>query len=288
MVEDNLKKVKQVLWVVLLLNLVVALAKSLMGYLIRSNSMLADGFHSLADSSSNVIGLIGIAAAMKPEDREHPYGHKKFETFAALGIAALLLLAIVSILHEAWGRLSQPVIPEVNPASFLVMLLTLMINTLVVRYEKQQGKLLKSDILISDAYHTTSDIFVSVSVLVTLIAIKYGLAWVDTLASLVIAGFIAHAAWEIVNHSSSVLCDKAVLDENQVVATVLQVNGVEGCHKVRSRGREDDLKVDLHIEVDPLIGVEKAHDISHQVVAAVCREHHGVSDVMVHIEPVHK
>ncbi|HYH03138.1 MAG TPA: cation diffusion facilitator family transporter, partial [Bacillota bacterium] len=149
-------------------------------------------------------------------------------------------------------------------------------------------KVLKSDILISDAYHTSSDIFVSVSVLGTLVAVKFGLVWVDTLAALTIAGFITHAGWEIVNHSLSVLCDKAVLDENQVVATALGVDGVEGCHKVRSRGREDDLKVDLHIEVNPQIAVEKAHDISHQVATAVCREHHGVSDVLVHIEPVHK
>lgn len=283
--DTNLKKIRQVLWIVLLLNLAVSLAKSLMGYLTKSNSMMADGFHSLADSSSNVIGLIGIAAAMKPEDQDHPYGHKKFETFAALGIAALLLIAIISILHEAWGRLENPVIPQISIASFIVMLFTLAVNILVVKYEKKQGEILKSDILISDAYHTTSDIYVSVSVIITLVAIKFGLVWLDTLASLVIAGFIAHAAWEIVSRSSSVLCDQAMLDEAQVTQTVIQVAGVEGCHKIRSRGRSDDLKVDLHIQVNPRIAVAQAHEISHLVAEALCREHQGVSDVVVHIEP---
>jgi cation diffusion facilitator family transporter len=283
---NNLTKVKSVLWIVLVLNFGVALAKSLMGYLIKSTSMMADGLHSLADGSSNIIGLVGITAALKPIDQDHPYGHKKFETFAALGIVALLLLAIVGILHEALSHLGRPVAPAVNVSSFLVMLLTLAVNVGVVKYEKKQGQELKSDLLIADAYHTMSDLYVSLSIIATLIAIKFGLVWVDTVAALVITGFIAHAAWEIVSHSSSVLCDQAVLDETLIVALALEVGGVKGCHKVRSRGRIDDLQVDLHIEVDPRLAVEQAHEISHQVAAAVSDAYEGVADVVVHIEPV--
>jgi len=284
-VENNLKQIKFVLWFVLVLNLTVALAKIMVGYLIRSNSMMADGFHSLADGSSNVIGLVGITAAMQPVDADHPYGHKKYETFSALGIAGLLGVAVLGILHEAFQRLANPVVPEVNPASFLVMLVTLGVNIWVVRYEKKRGEELKSDILISDSYHTGSDIYVSLSVIVTLVAVKFGLYFLDTVASLVIAILIAKAGWEIIKHSSSVLCDQAVLDEDRIVELVMTVEGVKGCHKVRSRGRADDLKVDLHIQVDPAIQIEKAHGISHEVVKTVCREIAGVSDVVVHVEP---
>jgi cation diffusion facilitator family transporter len=284
--DNKLQKVKRVLWIVLILNLVVAALKCITGYLIRSNSMLADGFHSMADGSSNIIGLVGITAALKPVDKDHPYGHKKFETFAALGIAALLLLAIVSILHEAYGRILHPVIPKINLVSFVVMFLTLAVNIWIVRYEKKMGTTFNSDILISDAHHTNSDIYVSLSVIASLVATKLGINWFDTVASLVIAGLIARAGYEIVKHSSSVLCDKAVLDETKIVELALSIDGVIGCHKVRSRGRTDDLQIDLHIEVNPEIVVEQAHKISHQVAEAVGHEIEGVSDVMVHIEPV--
>jgi cation diffusion facilitator family transporter len=284
--NDNLVKIKRVLWIVLFLNLGVAAAKSIMGLLIRSTSMTADGVHSLADGSSNIVGLVGITAALKPVDRDHPYGHKKFETFASLGVVALLLLAVIGILHNAWSRLGRPVVPAVNGLSFLVMIFTLVVNLWVFRYENKQGRALHSDLLVSDAYHTLSDVYVSLAVIVTLLAVKFGMVWVDPAASLVIAGLIAHAAWEIIRHSSSVLCDKAVLDEERIVAIALEVGGVRGCHKVRSRGRADDLQVDLHIEVDPQIAVEKAHEISHQVAAAVSKSHEGVADVVVHIEPV--
>jgi cation diffusion facilitator family transporter len=284
--DENLKEIKRVLWVVLLLNIMVALAKVILGSFVKSSSILADGFHSMADGSSNIIGLVGIAIAMRPVDKDHPYGHKKFETFAALGIAGLLALAIAGILHEAYERIVTPVIPKVNGLSFVVMLITLGINLWVVNYENKKGNTLQSDILVSDAYHTRSDIYVSLSVIVTLIAVKFGMIWVDTLASLVIAILIGIAAWEIIQHSSTVLCDKAMLDEEHVVDLAMQVNGVKGCHKVRSRGRQDDLKVDLHIQVDPMTVVQDAHLISHEVAAAVCRQIQGVSDVVVHVEPL--
>jgi cation diffusion facilitator family transporter len=284
--NENLVKVRRVLWIVLFLNLGVAAAKSFMGLLNRSASITADGLHSLADGSSNIIGLIGITAALKPVDRDHPYGHKKFETFASLGVVALLLLAVVGVLHNAWSRFGRQVVPAVNGFSFLVMIFTLVVNFWVFRYENKQGRALHSDLLVSDAYHTLSDVYVSLSVIVTLLAVKFGMVWVDTAVSLVIAGLIARAAWEIIRHSSSVLCDKAVLDVERIVAIALEVGGVRGCHKVRSRGRADDLQVDLHIEVDPQIAVEKAHEISHQVAAAVSKSNEGVADVVVHIEPV--
>lgn len=284
--EDNLKEIKRVLWVVLFLNVSVALAKMILGIWVHSHSILADGFHSMADGSSNIIGLVGIATAMRPIDKDHPYGHKKFETFASLGIAGLLALAVVGILHEAYERVVHPVIPKVSILSFVILMVTFGINLWIVRYENKKGKALQSDILVSDAYHTRSDLYISLSVIITLIAVKFGIAWMDTAVSLVIAVFIGVAVWKIIHHSSKVLCDKAVLDENHIVHLALQVNGVKGCHMVRSRGRQDDLKVDLHIQVDPMTVVQDAHLISHEVAAAVCRQIRGVTDVIVHVEPV--
>ncbi|MGE5605394.1 MAG: cation diffusion facilitator family transporter [Bacteroidota bacterium] len=283
--NDKMRQVKHVLWVVLFLNIIVSVGKLLLGFFTKSNSILADGFHSIADSTSNIIGLIGIAAAMMPVDRDHPYGHKKFETMAALGIAGLLGMTVMTILHEAYERILNPVIPEVNIYSFLIMAGTMLINIMVVRYEKKQGAALQSDILLSDSYHTATDILVSLSVILTLIAIKLGWFWLDTVAAIIIAGIIAIAAWKIVKQGSMVLCDQAVLNEEAIIDLAMEVDGVQGCHKVRSRGRQDDLQIDLHIQVDCAATIDEAHQIGHTVADAVRKEFEGVSDVVVHVEP---
>lgn len=286
--DAKMSKIKRVLWLIFGLNILVSGIKIILGYHTNTNSVLADGFHSLTDGTSNIIGLVGIHAAMAPVDREHPYGHKKFETMASLAIAALLSITVLTILHEAYERMINPVIPEVNLVSFAVMLITLGVNLLVVRYERKQGIALQSDVLISDSYHTGSDILVSLAVIATLIGVKLGWLWLDTVASLVIAALIAGAVWKIVKHAGAILCDRAVLDEERVVKLALEVEGVQGCHKVRSRGRSDDLQIDLHIQVNRDVTVAKAHDISHSVADLVRREIEGVGDVVVHVEPDHE
>lgn len=283
--NDKMRQIKHVLWVVLFLNIMVSAGKILLGFLTKSNSILADGFHSIADSTSNIIGLVGIAVAMMPVDRDHPYGHKKFETMAALGIAGLLGMTVMTILHEAYERILNPVIPEVNIYSFLVMAGTMLINIMVVRYEKKQGAALQSDILLSDSYHTATDILVSLSVILTLVAIKLGWFWLDTVAAIIIAAIIAIAAWKIIKQGSMVLCDQAVLNEEAIIDLAMEVDGVQGCHKVRSRGRRDDLQIDLHIQVDCAATIDEAHQIGHSVADAVRKEFEGVSDVVVHVEP---
>ncbi len=283
--SEKMKQIKHVLWVVLFLNAGVSIAKIILGLSTGSNSVLADGFHSIADSTSNIIGLVGINAAMLPVDRDHPYGHKKFETLAALGIAGLLGVTVLTILHEAYERIINPVTPEVNVLSFIVMLATMGINIMVVRYEKKLGTALQSDILLSDSYHTATDIMVSLSVILTLVAVKLGWFWLDTVAAIIIAVLIAVAAWKIVKQGSTVLCDQAVLDEEAIIGLAMEVAGVQGCHKVRSRGRRDDLQIDLHIQVDCAATIDEAHQIGHLVADAVRHEFEGVSDVVVHVEP---
>ncbi len=283
--NEKMRKVKHVLWVVLFLNAAVSIGKIVLGLYTKSNSILADGFHSIADSTSNIVGLVGISIAMMPVDRDHPYGHKKFETMATLGIAGLLGMTVVTILHGAYERIFDPVIPQVNIYSFLVMTVTVFINIMVVRYEKKQGIALQSDILLSDSYHTATDILVSLSVILTLVAVKLGWFWLDTVAAIIIAGLITVAAWKIIKQGSMVLCDQAVLNEEAIIGLAMEVEGVQGCHKVRSRGRQDDLQIDLHIQVDSDATIDEAHQIGHWVADAVRKEFEGVSDVVVHVEP---
>ncbi|MGL5642190.1 MAG: cation diffusion facilitator family transporter, partial [Paraclostridium sp.] len=214
---DNYKKVKQVLFIILIANLGVALLKIIIGTSIKSSSMTADGFHSISDGTSNIVGLIGVSLASKPVDKEHPYGHEKFEVISGLFIGAMLLFIGGKVIIEAIGRFENPITPTITIESLIILVITLLINVLVCTYEYKIGKKLNSYILVSDSLHTKSDIFVSIGVLATLIGVRLGLpSIIDPIASLVVAGFILHASYEIFKSTIDVLVDRAVIDEENI------------------------------------------------------------------------
>jgi len=282
-------EIRRVLWAVLALNWGVALAKIAFGLFSRSVSMTADGFHSFSDGASNIVGLAGITFASRPRDSDHPYGHKKFETFFSLGIAFLLGLVCFELLQEGLRRLRHPGIPDVSVFSFIVMALTLAVNIVVMNYERRKGNTLNSDILVSDAMHTKADIFTSFSVIVSLIAVKFGFPVLDAIVTLVIVLFIAHAAYEIIRDGCRILCDEMVIkDTSRIESIVLSINGVKACHKIRSRGRKDDINLDLHVHLDSSLPLGLAHQISHEIERKIKADLLEVTDVIVHVEPAAK
>jgi cation diffusion facilitator family transporter len=285
---ERYRKIKWVLITILFLNWGVAGAKLFYGWLIRSASMTADGFHSFSDGSSNIIGLIGVWIASRPIDETHPYGHKKFETLTSIGISILLFLVGFNVVREGIHRFLNPVIPQVNAISFVVMGITLAINVAVMIYENRIGLVLKSDILISDALHTRADILTSSSVILSLVGIQFGFPILDPIASLVIAGFIGYAAIDILKESSRVLSDGIAIPIQEIERVVLSIRGVRECHQIRSRGRGDDIHIDLHVLVDPEMHVHRAHHLSYAIENKIKRDFHGVTDVIVHMEPFEK
>ncbi|MFA5176517.1 MAG: cation diffusion facilitator family transporter [Candidatus Omnitrophota bacterium] len=285
-VQEHYQRIRMVLIIVLVLNWAVALAKIIYGLLTRCASITADGFHSLSDGASNLIGLAGIHFACQPVDQDHPYGHRKYETFFSLGIAGLLFLVAVGLIHESIGRLRNPVAPFIDFKSFLIMAITMVINFLVMRYEEKNGKSLKSDLLLSDALHTRSDIFISLSVIIALAVIRLGFPILDPIATIIIAFFIAHSGYEIVKHSSRVLCDTAAIDDSRKITDiVLSIKGVKTCHKIRTRGRPDDIHVDLHVQVKRDMRMDEAHRISFAIEDALKKGIPEITDVVVHMEP---
>ena len=284
--QEHYVHIRRILIWVLFLNWFVALAKILYGLFSRTVSMTADGFHSLADGSSNIIGLIGIRLACQPKDKDHPYGHKKYETFFSLGIALFLFIVSVNLLREGIIRIYKPLTPQIDIKSFLVMIVTLGINLAVMNYEYKKGRLLQSDILVSDSMHTKADIFTSLSVIIALIAIKIGYPIIDPIATIIIALFIAHVGLDIVTYSSRILCDTAAIVEvKKIVDIVLGIPGVKTCHKIRTRGRPDDIHLDLHVQVNADMHVDKAHKISYAIEEALKKGIPEITDVVVHIEP---
>jgi len=283
----NFAAIRRVLVITLFLNLVATAAKLTVGYLTGSISLVADGFDSVFDSASNVVGLVGIYIAAPPADEEHPYGHRKFETMTAISISILLFLTCMELVESAWARLKAPetIAPVVNVWSFAALLLSIAVHITVVSYEYRKGKELKSDVLVADALHTRADIYISVSVIAGLIAVKLGLSIVDPILALIIAALIFKIGLDIIRSSSKVLLDRVAVDISDVERIARAVQGVKTVHRVRSRGHEDDIYIDLHVKVNPSMATEQAHAIAHEVERRLLAEVPGAQDVIVHIEP---
>lgn len=282
------RQARKVLIYTLILNWLVALAKLIYGIMTRSASMTADGFHSFADGTNNIVGLIGFYIAGRPVDKTHPYGHEKYETLTALGIGGILLLVAFDIIKNSIQRFSNPVIPDVNMGSYIVMFITVAVNIFVMTYENREGKRLKSDFLISDSYHTRSDILVSCSVIAALFAVKFGIPIFDPIVAGLIAIFIGYSGVEILLQTSKVLSDAAVVPPATIKKIVTDFDDVVNCHNIRTRGRQDNICVDLHIWVKPDMHIDKSHELAHSIEERLKKEIPGVREVITHIEPAGK
>jgi cation diffusion facilitator family transporter len=282
---DTTPGVRYVLVITLILNESVALAKIIYGYHTGSIGMTSDGFHSLFDGVSNVIGLVGIWIASRPPDKTHPYGHKKYETFFTIIIAFMIFTTCFQILHRAYESLFKGSETTVTAASFLIMIATMAVNIFVMSYESRKGKKLGSDFLVADAMHTKSDILTSSAVLIGLFLTKLGYHYADAIAGVVITFFIARIGYEIIKQASDTLVDTVCLDTDAIERVVMEVKGVIGCHDIRTRGLKNHIYMDMHILVNPALPTGESHEIAESVERKIMEEFPAVSDIVVHVEP---
>ncbi|MBI2339177.1 MAG: cation transporter [Deltaproteobacteria bacterium] len=287
MARSTDREVRQVLVITFLLNLAVCGAKLVYGFLTRSLSLQADGFHSLLDSSSNIVAMIGIILAAKPPDIEHPYGHRKIETLAALGISFLLFATGYEIVTSVVERIKHPAIPQVHYLSFVIMSVTVAINFWVSTYEMKKGLSLKSDLLTADSLHTRSDIFVSLSVIGSFVAVLLNAVFLDAVIAGGIILFIVYAAFRIMHRSLNVLLDAQPMDPAGIEQIVKAIPGILLCHKIRTRGTSNGVFVDFHIHVNPLMTLEDAHSLTHRVIREVKEKYPEIVDVVIHTEPAY-
>lgn len=285
MISDYFKTVRKILVIILVLNLAVAMAKIGYGWYSNSLSMLTDGFHSFFDGASNVVGIVGITLASRPADKDHQYGHWKIETFSSIIIAVLLFLVGFEIVKSAIERFFNPTSPEITSISFLIMIVTIGINIGVSWYEYRKGREIDSKILVADSMHTRSDIYASIAVIIGFIAIKAGYTFIDPIIALGIALLIGKTGIEIIKESSEVLLDKSIIDSKTIKNLLMDIEGVESIHNIRTRGKESNTLIDMHLTVDPLLSIEEAHHICEIVENRIKNCIPGVTEILIHIEP---
>lgn len=283
--DERLRIIRRTLVIILILNLLVATAKFGYGYWSGSVAMRADGVQSFLDGLSNVVALVSVAIAARPPDEDHHFGHERYESLASLLIAGMMSVGVVQILQDAVGQLRTGETPVVSAASFGVILATMTINIGVAVWERRQGRALKSDILLADAKHTASDVFVSMGVMLGLVLVRFGWTQADAIISIAITGLIAWTAWTIVRDAMAVLTDATDVDARAIMRTILQTEGVETAHKLRVRSSGGRVLALVDITVDPMLTVLEGHEIASRVETAVKDETGPDTSVTVHVEP---
>lgn len=285
MTLDNRVKVRKVLIITLLLNIFVMLLKVVVGKLTGSLSLLADALHSVTDSANNILGLIANRFSSPHPDREHPYGHLKYEAVSALGISAFLGIACFEILQGAIERIfkgGEPV--KISSPQLWILLLVLGVNIFVAFYERYVGKQVGSAILIADAQHTMSDIWVTIAVIGGLIGVWLGYQWLDIVLAFPVALLVFWSGWTVLKENLPWLVDEMAIAPEVIHVIAMSVPGVLNCHDIASRGVVGrQVFIEMHLVVDAP-DVETAHRITEEVEMRL-EERFSPVRVLIHVEP---
>jgi cation diffusion facilitator family transporter len=268
-------------------NLAVVAAKAYIGVVSGSLAVWGDALHSSVDSLYNVLGLIVVRVAAREPDEDHPYGHGKFETLGALAIVVFLSITCFELIRNAVQKLlggGHTIV--MTDLGLVVLLATLGINVFVAWYENRRGHELSSELLIADAAHTRTDVFITIGVLIGVLFARRGATWVDPVVAIVVAALIVRVAYQILARTVPVLVDERAIPERAIRHTAQDVDGVRSAYGIRSRGGHGAgvRYAEVTIAVDRDANVQAAHAIADAVEERLKRDLE-LSAVTVHVEP---
>lgn len=274
-------------WVSIFINFMLTIVQVVAGYFGRSQSLMADGLHSLSDLLADILVLFANRHGNRHADANHPYGHARIETAATLILGVALAALGIALLFAAGMRLQHPeLVQPVHPLTLWVALGALAAKEGLFRYMLAVAKRVRSQMLIANAWHARSDAASSLVVIVGITGNLMGYTFLDLVAAAVVGVMIAHMGGKFALEALQELVDTGLGAEEveAIRATLLATPGVRGLHELRTRKMADNALVDAHILVDPKISVSEGHFIAETARQAVLRQHH-VMDVMVHIDP---
>ena len=286
---DRLQRSLRVTFVGMVINTLLVAGKMAAGIIGHSHALVADAVESLADIFSSLIVWRGLVVASEPADEDHPYGHGKAEPLAAAMVATLLLLAAFWISATAVREIVRP---HSTPAPFtlLVLLAVVLIKESLFRFVLRESAGVESTAVRTDAWHHRSDAITSlaagIGITVALIG-GPGYEMADDVAALFAAGIIAWNGWRLLRPAADELMDASPDPEfvENVRRAAAKVSGVVRIEKCMVRKMGYHFFVDMHVEVDPQMTVQRAHHIAHGVKDTVRSQFPAVYDVLVHIEP---
>ncbi|GAF18089.1 LOW QUALITY PROTEIN: cobalt-zinc-cadmium resistance protein [Bacillus sp. JCM 19046] len=264
--------------------MILAALKLTIGIYAGSIALRADGFNNVTDIVVSIAVLIGLRVSQKPPDKDHPYGHWKAESIAAIASFIIMVVGIqvlidaISSFYTGNYHAPDPIAAWVGGFGFVVMIF-------VYLYNRKLAKKINSQAIDSVAKDNLSDALVSLGATLGIIGAQFGIAWLDPVLAIIVGLIICHTAWGIFRNSSHSLTDGVSESElEQIEATTEQIEQVLSVKRVKARYYGNNLIVDLVIELDQTISFTEAHNISTLVENQVKQEHQAL-DVHVHVEP---
>jgi len=285
----HIKGVRRATWVGLTVNVLLSALKMAGGVLGSSQAIIADGVHSLSDSSTDIAILIGVRFWSRPPDESHPYGHRRIETVVTVFIGLALIAVAFGLIGNAIATFQQPHPKTPHWLALAAALVSIVSKEILYRWTVTVGKRIKSSAVLANAWHHRSDAFSSIptAMAVAIVLFRPSLGFLDHLAAVVVSFFILRVAWNVILPALKQLVDSGASrkDCKQIRSISLATQGVQRVHAIRTRYVGPELLVDLHVLVDPNITVGQGHYIAGQVKWRLLSEGPGVVDVIVHLEP---
>lgn len=284
--ESHAQAASKVTLIGALLDLVLGITKILTGIACQSHALVADGIHSLSDLVTDALVLIVTRYSHQKPDRQHPYGHARFETLATLLLGSSLIAVAGAMAWDSIQRLlSEQTLSVPEWPALLVAMISIAGKEWIYHYTMAVANRIQSELLKANAWHSRSDALSSVVVLIGVTGAMLGLEWLDQLSAILVAGMVAHIGWRLMMNSIRELVDTALPEAklNNIHHQLIRTDGVTGVHQIRSRKMGPEVFLDLHIQVSPFISVSEGHHIAHQA-SQVLKTLPDIHDVTIHID----
>ena len=286
--EARYREMKKVTLIGSVIDLLLGVFKILVGWVASSQSLIADGVHSLSDLATDFVVLYAAKHGSREADEEHPYGHGRIETLATAGLGVTLVIVAIGIAWDAIARLFEPErLFQPGIWALVVALLSVVLKEWIYRYTMRVAKRVRSPMLEANAWHSRTDAISSIVVVIGVGGTMLGLDYLDAIAAVGVALMVAKIGWDLGWESLHELADRALEQERveKIRKAILAVDGVRHLHLLRSRKVGHEALVDVHVQVDPWLSVSEGHMIAIAVEEAAKSSLDEVTDVTVHIDP---
>ncbi|MBQ4529653.1 MAG: cation transporter [Lachnospiraceae bacterium] len=289
--KDFQRVANQVSGITILGNVILSIFKLIAGVVAHSNAMISDAIHSASDVFSTIVVIIGIKFASKESDKEHPYGHERLECVAAIILSMVLFVTGIAIGFEALKNIVQGNYGDLEVPGILALaaaLVSIITKEAMFWYTKSCARKIDSSALMADAWHHRSDAFSSIGALVGIGGARLGFPVMDSIASLVIFGFIVKAAYDIFKDAIDKMVDHSCDEETekQIRECIIKEKDVVCIDLLQTRVFGNKIYVDIEIGVDSSKTLKEAHDIAERVHEKIEGEFPKVKHIMVHVNPI--
>ncbi len=275
-------------WVSIFFNIILFIFKLGLGIISHSVALIADAIHTISDSVTSIIVIIGFKISRKPSDKEHPFGHGQIEPIATLIVAVLLFILGFELFKSSFQEVKVQQEIKVSWIIIAGIFLTVLIKELLARFSLELGNMIDSDTLRADGIHHRSDALSTILVIVALIFSSMGIYWIDGVVGLLISVFICYYAFKIAKDAINPLLGEPPSEDTltRIETIAMEFEGVYGVHDIIVHKYGQTKIISLHIEVSDKEDVNKLHDLSEKVEEAIANKLEGV--VVVHIDPVNR